>query len=210
MAERLTCPWATYMNAAEHIVDAYFRLVRGCFTLADRKVVNGNNRQLDILAYHLRDQIAYHIEVDVTHRTNWCPTLEELHPLFEKKFFGAPPERQGKSGGTTDFEKGKSYWPQIEATYKAVGFDPGKVNRVWVCWIIKGHNDQNPINVEFKPQHLSRTFAIQVLSLRDFVLPQLQDAIGTANYDDEILRLLGFVKQRELQSAVSPKTVAKS
>jgi hypothetical protein len=191
------------MNAAEHMVDAYFRLARDCFTLADRKVVRGNNRQLDLLAYHLKNRYAYHIEVGVTHQENWCPTLEELYPQFEKKFFGAPPERKGKNAGTTDFEKGKSYWAQIEATYRDVGLNPSRIKRVWVCWIVKGQKDSKPIYLTFKSKHLSRSFKIEVLSLRDFVLPELQNAIGTANYDDEILRTLGFVKQRELQTAVA-------
>jgi len=191
------------MNAAEHIVDAYFRLVRGCFTLADRKVAKGNNRQLDILAYHLLDKTSYYIEVGVTHQENWCPTMDELGAQFEKKFFGASPERKGKSGGKTDFEKGKSYWKQIEATYAEVGFDPEVVRRVWVCWIVKGRKDAEPIHHGFQSGHLSRTFDIEVLSLRDHVLPQLEKAIGTSNYDDVILRTLGFVKQRELQTAVA-------
>jgi hypothetical protein len=38
------------MNAAEHIVDSHFRIVRDYFTLADQKVLHGNNRQLDLLA----------------------------------------------------------------------------------------------------------------------------------------------------------------
>jgi hypothetical protein len=189
------------MNAAEHIVDAYFRLVRGCFTLTDQKVPNGNNRQLDILAYHLKEQSAYHIEVGVTHRENWCPTLEDLEPLFEKKFFGAPPERDGKTSGTTDFEKGKSYWPQINSAYKGVGFTPSKVKRVWVCWIVKDHEKADPIRFKYFSKSLNRSFTIEILSLRDFVLPELQNAIGTSNYDDEILRTLGFVKQRESQSS---------
>ena len=75
------------MNAAEHIVDAYFRLSRGCFTLADRKVTKGNNRQLDILAYHLKDQHEFHIEVGVTHQENWCPTLEECNGLIKQDIF---------------------------------------------------------------------------------------------------------------------------
>lgn len=191
------------MNTAEHIVDAYFRLVRGCFTLADRKVKRGNNRQLDILAYHLKTNMAFHIEVGVTHQQNWCPTLEELGPQFEKKFFGAPPERKGRNDGTTDFEKGKSYWSQLETTYKDVGFDPEKVQRTWVCWVVRNYSDIKPIQVKHQSMLLSREFDIEVMSLRDFILPELQDAIGTANYDDEILRTLGFVKQRELQSAVA-------
>lgn len=197
------------MNAAEHIVDAYFRLVRGCFTLADKKVIKGNNRQLDILAYHLRSRDAFHIEVGVTHQENWCLSVEELGPQFEKKFFGAPPERKGAEGGATDFEKGKSYWNQITATYEEVGFSSEEIKRVWVCWIVTGADGRAPIDVEFQSKHLNRSFPIQVLSLRDFVLPQLQDKIGTANYDDELLRVLGFVKQREIQSSVAPNNEAK-
>jgi len=48
---------------------------------------------------------------------------------------------------------------------------------------------------------LSREFEIEVLSLRDVVLQELKDAIGTANYDDEVLRTLGFMKQWEMQTA---------
>lgn len=152
------------MNAAEHIVDAYFRHVRGCFTLADQKVKGGNNRQLDILAYRLKTRDAFHAEVGVTHRQNWCPTLDELGNQFEKKFFGVSPERKGRSGGTTDFEKGKSYWPQIESTYAAVGFDPAVVKRVWVCWIIKDHSNVQPVQVKHQSKHLSKEFSIEVLS----------------------------------------------
>jgi hypothetical protein len=191
------------MNAAEHIVDAYFRLRRDCFTFSDRKVTKGNNRQLDILAYHVKQKLQYHVEVGVTHQENWCPTLEELGPQFEKKFFGAPPERKGKTGGTTDFEKGKSYFSQIEETYTEVGFSPDHVKRVWVCWIVKGNESNKPLVVQFDSKHLNRKVEIEILSLRDFILPELANAIGTANYDDEILRVLGFVKQRELQTAVA-------
>jgi hypothetical protein len=190
------------MNAAEHIVDVYFRLARGCFTIADRKVAEGKGRQLDILAYHLKQRSAYHIEVGVSHQENWCPTLQQLGEWFEKKFFGAPPERKGRNSGTTDFEKGKSYWRQIEATYEDVGFDPAKVQRVWVCWVVKNHTDSKPLTIKHRSPHLSRSFEIEVLSLRDYILPELENAIGTSNYDDEVLRTLGFVKQRELQSAV--------
>lgn len=192
------------MNAAEHIVDSYYRLVQGCFTLADRKVAKGNNRQLDILAYDIKQSTCYHIEVGVTHRKNWCPSPKELIPQFDKKFFGTVPERKGRSDGTTDFEKGKSYWKQIEDTYKAVGFDPRKVQRVWVCWILKHHDGTKPVLLKHKPKGQTLEYTVEVMSLRDFILPQLENAIGTSNYDDEILRTLGFVKQRELQSAVSP------
>lgn len=191
------------MNAAEHIVDAYFRLCRGCFTLTDKKVTKGNNRQFDILAYHLVQKTQFHIEVGVTHQENWCPTLESLSKGFEKKFFGSSPERKGKADGTTDFEKGKSYFPQIQDTYKEVGFYPESVKRIWVCWIVKDQDNTKPILINFHSRYQNSEFPIEVFSLRDFVLPELENTIGTANYDDEVLRTLGFMKQRELQTAVA-------
>jgi len=97
----------------------------------------------------------------------------------------------------------ESYFPQIEETYTEAGFSPSDVKRVWVCWIVKEEESTKPLVLPFHSKHLDRTFDIEVLSLRDFVLPELADAIGTANYDDEILRTLGFIKQRELQTAVA-------
>jgi hypothetical protein len=194
------------MNTAEHIVESYIRLCRKCFTVADFKVPQGNNRQLDILAYYVKEQLQYHIEVGVTHQQNWCPTIEELAPQFDKKFFGASPERIGKSGGTTDFEKGKSYFAQIEGAYTTIGFSPLNVKRVWVCWIVKANESEDifvsgkPYFYKFYSKHLEHFYEIEILSLRDYILPELTNTIGTANYDDEILRTLGFSKQRELQT----------
>lgn len=190
------------MNTAEHIVESYFRLCRGCFTCSDRKVVSGNNRQLDILAYNLKDKLQFHIEVGVTHRPNWCPTKEDLRAEFERKFFGLPPKRTSKTGGATDFEKKKAYFEQIEETYANAGFSRDDVRRVWVCWIVKDEATKSR-SLVLPFTHLSRTFEIEVLSLRDCVIPDLMNATGTANYDDEILRTLGFIKQRELQTNVA-------
>jgi hypothetical protein len=195
------------MNAAEHIVDAYFRLALGCFTFSDKKVTKGNNRQFDLLAHHIVKGTQFHIEVGVTHRENWCPSLEQLAVGFEKKFFGACPERKGKDAGTTDFEKGKTYFPQIQDTYKEVGFDVNVVKRVWVCWIVKDQNNLKPIILNHQSSCLGGNFEIEILSMRDFILPRLESTIGTANYDDEVLRTLGFMKQRELQAAKSKKIV---
>jgi hypothetical protein len=187
------------VNTAEHIVEAYFRFCRNCFTITDRKVLGGNNRQLDILAYNVKDRTCFHVEVGVTHRTNWCPTQAQLASYFERKFFGLPRERIGHTAGKTDYEKGKNYFLQIERIYQDVGFDPKAVRRVWVCWIAKGMTGVQIIN-HHSPS-LNRSFQVELLSLRDQVLPDLKDAIGTSNYDDEVLRTLGFVKQQDLQKA---------
>lgn len=187
------------MNAAEHVAESYFRLCRNCFTISDRKVTRGNNRQLDILAYDLKSERQFHVEVSVTHRQNWCPTIEELKVEFEKKFIGAPPKREGAVGGATDYEKGKSYFRQIEETYIECGFSPAHVKRVWVCWMVKAKDNSKPIVEQFKFDNPKASFEIEILSLRDYVLPALESAIGTANYDDEILRIIGFMKERESQ-----------
>jgi hypothetical protein len=188
------------------MVESYFRLRRGCFTLTDRKVRGGNNRQLDLLAYNLKEKKQFHVEVSVTHQRNWCYTNEELAHEFERKFFGVPPERKS-SGGGTDSERGKSYLQQIEEAYAEVGFSAADVSRVWVCWVVKGEEDSKslivPFHLKHSDKHLDRTFEIEILSLRNCILPELANAIGTANYDDEILRVLGFIKQRDLQTKLA-------
>ena len=192
------------MNTAEQIVDAYFRLCRDCFTISDRKVIAGNNRQIDILAYQLRDKKAFHIEVGVTHRENWCPTVAQLGAGFEKKFFGMPRERLGGSANT-DHAKGKSYFDKIEDTYRHLGLDPSTINRVWVCWMVHDGDNSAPFTLSYTSPRIGRTFNIEVISLRDYVIKELEKAIGTSNYDDVILRTLGFIKQRESQQAVAPE-----
>ena len=187
------------MNTAEQIVDAYYRLCEDCFTISDRKVLGGNNRQIDILAYHLKDRRAYHVEVGVTH-----PAIKELGEKFDRKFFGKPGERDGSSSNT-DQAKGKNYFDKILQTYESVGLVPTEVNRVWVCWMVKGRKDPAPFTMTYAVPHLkNKKFDIQVLSMRDHVLNKLEEKIGTSNYDDVILRTLGFIKQRENQQAVAP------
>src|SRR5919108_3922748 len=92
------------MNTVERIVESYFRLCRCCFTYSDVKVINGNNRQMDILAVSMLTGDQYHIECSVTHRERWCPTPGELIAEFQKKFSGIPPHREGKN---TDSVRGK-------------------------------------------------------------------------------------------------------
>ena len=98
------------MNAVEHIVECYFRYVRGCFTMTDVKVPGGNNRQCDLLAYDAKNRKQYHVESSVTHDKTWAPSLDQLRDIFDKKFKGEPSKRQGAN---TDYAKGKSYFPSI-------------------------------------------------------------------------------------------------
>lgn len=41
---------------------------------------------------------------------------------------------------------------------------------------------------------------MSIVSFRDTVLPALRNVVTTANYDDEILRTLSFIKEQEGQT----------
>lgn len=184
------------MNTTEKIVEAYFRLCKNCFTYPDMKVINGNNRQLDLLAYNLMDNSQYHIEVSVTHQENWCPTPEQLVDMFDKKFFGFPPQRSGKN---TDSEKGKKYYQNIVKTYESVGFDLDKIKRVWVCWAVKGVEGLDQKITEYCNRQSIQKNKIEVLQFRDVIIRELLKKIGTSNYEDDSLRTLSLIEQYNKQ-----------
>lgn len=184
------------MNTTEKIVESYFRLCRDCFTMADLKVAGGNNRQIDLLAVNLKTEDQYHVEVSVTHQENWCPTPEDLCKNFERKFFGTPAKREGKN---TDYTLGKNYEKQIREAYVSVGFDPEKIRRIWVCWTVKnGGNLDEMLQQYFRTRNLSGN-GIEVMSFRDEILPELQEKVATANYEDDALRTLSLFRQFEKQ-----------
>lgn len=85
------------MNAAEHITECYYRLEKRCFTLDDVKVINGVNRQLDLLAINLTTGDQYHIETSVTHRTAWAPDEQKLESILLTNFSGTQKNAKGKS-----------------------------------------------------------------------------------------------------------------
>ena len=182
------------MNTTEKIVESYFRLCRDCFTMADRKVINGDNRQIDLLAVNLITNEQYHVEVNVAHQENWCPTPDELFAEFEKKYFGAPPKREGKK---TDYATGKAYEKQIYKTYEAVGLNSKTIKRVWVCWTVVGaDNIDQQMEQYCKKRGLKKT-SIEILSFRDVIIPTLMKKVATSNYEDNVLRTLSLLQQFE-------------
>jgi len=183
------------MNAVEHIVECYFRYCKSCFTMTDVKIHAGNNRQCDLLAYTVTTQEQYHVESSVTHTTGWLSSiLKQLHADFDRKFRGVPPQREGTN---TDFAKGKTYFDNILQTYRAVGFDPEKIRRVFVTWTITDIEATNQLVREYHTQHKIK---VEVVSFRDTIVPELLDKISTSNYEDEVLRTLSLLRQRELQT----------
>lgn len=186
------------MNTTERIVESYFRLCQNCFTYPDVKVAGGNNRQLDLLAYNLREDREYHVETSVTHELSWRATWAKLEAKFEGKYFGAPRERDGDN---TEFARGRSYLAEITRTYKSVGFAPSKVQRVWVTWVKPDDRDFDERLRDYCRSKRLGKCPIKVLSFRDEVLPELLKAVGRSNYNDDVLRTLSLLRQFEDQTA---------
>jgi len=185
------------MNTTERIVESYFRLCRGCFTYPDVKVPRGNNRQLDLLAYNIRNESQYHIETSVTHELSWRASWEKLATKFERKFFGVPAKREGHN---TDYTKNKNYLAEIKNAYKMVGFTVSKVQRIWITWVIPEEGDfEKKLLCYCRKKRLGKT-PIQVISFRDELLPDLQSTVGKSNYDDDVLRTLSLLRQFEIQT----------
>ena len=192
------------MNTTEKIVESYFRLCHGCFTMADMKVINGNNRQIDLLAVNIKTNEEYHVEVSVTHQENWCPTTEDLFPEFEKKYFGAPTKREGKN---TDYVLGKTYEKQIYKTYESVGLNPKSIKRIWVCWtVVDSDNIDWQMEQYCKKKGLKKS-AIEILSFRDVIIPSLMKKVATSNYEDDVLRTLSLLQQFEKQQNKNKKVI---
>jgi hypothetical protein len=161
--------------------------------MADVKIPGGNNRQCDLLAYNVATGEQYHVESSVTHRENWCPSTKELRDIFDRKFRGMPPKREGSN---TDYAKGKSYFEHITQIYENVGFDPLKIQRVFVTWTVADEDSLGDFLADYEQQHHIK---VDVWSFRDKILSELMDKISTSNYDDEVLRTLSLLKQRDLQ-----------
>lgn len=195
------------MNATEHIVECYFRYCRKCFTMADVKVIKGNNRQFDLLAYDFQQDEQYHVETSVAHQEHWSPSLPQLSEILEEKFLGVPKKRDGKN---TDHAKGKSYRDAIALTYDSVGFHSRTVKRIFVTWQTKSIKGLDAFITNFKLKHwASRSIDLQIWSFRDEILPALQKEIGTSNYSDEVLRTISLIRQMEIQNRPK-KTTSKS
>jgi hypothetical protein len=165
------------MNATEHLVELYYRFHKRCFTIADVKIPQGNSRQLDLLAYGLKPARAYHVEVSVTPLARYQPTPAALVAEFRRKFLIRPQTR-------------------MDAAYQVLNLNPERVQRVFCCW-------QNPdaaaMNAASQAFANEAGFQVELLSFRDEVLPRLHEFVGTPHYEDDLLRTLSLLKQRQLQ-----------
>lgn len=170
--------------------------------MSDVKIEGGNNRQLDLLAVHQPTGIAYHAETTVK-IAGFSPTIAKLEDAFERKFFGMPRVNEKPTG---DHALGKNYRSVINRTYKQLGLIPSKIRRIYVCWTVDGAEDEE---LDEFCQNFSRRYylgrnPIQVWSFRDQILPELADAVGTSNYDDDALRTLSLLEAAKRQALFDP------
>lgn len=185
------------MNTAERIVEAYFRHCLDCFTMTDVKVEAGNNRQLDLVAVHLPSGDSYHVETSVK-IAGFCPTLEKLETAFAHKFFGVPRQNNKPTG---DHALGKDYRLAVNRTYRRLGLSVSKIQRVYVCWTVSGTTERElgTFCRRFSGRYRLGRNPIQVWSFRDTILPELTEAVGTSNYDDDALRTLSLLQAAKRQ-----------
>ncbi|MGA3013862.1 MAG: hypothetical protein ABSD71_07480 [Bacteroidales bacterium] len=188
------------MNATEHLVEVYYRQL-GCFTATDIKIPKGNNRQFDLLAFNYTTKKLYHVEISVAHGEHWAGNLNDLKKRIRFKFFGFPRNNRPENS-KTDFAKGKTYLNAIKATYLKYGIDYSEVVRVWCTWCLPPEK----VTLDDWYQELATEFNLksenfQLLLFRDTVIPTLLKNIGTANYDDELLRTLSLINQFNIQTA---------
>lgn len=187
------------MTTTEHIVETYYRVVKNCLTLTDFKVIGGNNRQMDVLAYSPTEKEFRHIEVSVTHSENWTADLDHVKNDIGFKFFGLP-RNSRPNNPNTDFSKGKTYKQQIKNAYKTFGIDWDKVIRVWCLWrYTETQTEIDNWKLELQKEFNVNANRFELLSFRDTILPRLFEMIGTANYSDEIMRTISLIKEYDRQ-----------
>jgi len=188
------------MTTTEHIVETYYRVIKNCFTYSDLKVVGGNNRQFDVLAYDPKNEVLRHVEVSVTHNEHWTANLERIKQEIGFKFFGLPKNRR-PDNPNTDFNKGKTYEEQIKNAYDSFGIEWNKVIRVWCLWRYNESEDE----ISNWKENLEKEYGVkanmfEILSFRDTVIPSLYNKIGTSNYSDEIMRTFSLIKEYNKQT----------
>jgi len=184
------------------MAEAYFRIVKKCFTSSDVKVDGGLGRQFDLLAISPHTGEQFHIEVSVKHCAGFNYTLDELMKKADRKFFGAP-----KLPGQ------KNCLEAIKEAYKSVGFDFNHVTRVWIPWIINDDSSVESVNVSFAG--LARRYGIrkpkfELILFRDRLLPELMQSIGKSDYNDSVIRTLSLISISQKQkSARASRSLAR-
>lgn len=119
------------MNAAEHIVEAYFRYVRGVFTKTSIRAVG--QAELDIVGVDPRKSPAtfFHIESSVSISSSYSKITNKPYTPIDEK------QRQEKAGQRRTagfFIKKKFNAPDVLATLRQIGCKKQNLKKVLVSW----------------------------------------------------------------------------
>lgn len=172
------------MNAAEKIVEAYFREVKGLFT--QTSIQGEGQAELDIVAVDPRQSppVFYHVESTVSISSTHSRITNKLFDPFEAK------ERikkavQRRTAGF--FISNKFFSDKVLKTLKIMGCDLNCVKRVLVSW---GFDEDAKKGLEAK--------GIECLLLKD-IFQALADHLAgeTKDFDSDILRTIQLFVRSE-------------
>jgi len=187
------------MNTGERIVESYFRYNRDCLTIPDIKIDGGNNRQIDLLAWNPKTFTAYHVESTIAPSGRYFKrtrSWENAYAIFQNKFFAQNKPQQTRNNIPPEDD---AEYLKIKKVDQKYGFDPSTIHRIWVCWSLEDYDiTKAGVDDYFEKRHISAE-RVEVIEFRDTIIPELQRKIGSANYEDDVLRTFSFFAEREEQ-----------
>lgn len=84
------------------------------------------------------------------------------------------------------------------------------MKRVWVCWYLGDYGvTEGQIISYFEARGVSRSL-VEIISFRDVVIPSLEQAIGSSNYEDDVLRTFSFFAERDEQLQMQATAASES
>jgi hypothetical protein len=156
------------------------------------KILAGNNRQFDLIAFSVIEGKAFHVEssISITDSRALRPKDEQgVIETLKKKFYGDVPVREGKR---TDYARGISYADKINEMYRTFGLDPKNIQRVACRWAF--YSDNKSLDMFLNEQGILK------LSFRDTILPELEQNLTTAHYEDDGMRTITLIREYRNQT----------
>lgn len=178
------------MNAAEKIVESYFRYVRGLYTRTSLK--GPGQAELDLIGVDpkISPPLYYHVESSVSISGAYSRiTNKPYDPEKEKQ----RQEKAAQRRTTGFFVKKKFFSKDVKNTLKANGCDLRNIKRVIVTW-----------KFEDKAQKTLEKNNVECLTMKK-VFQELADFLAqeTGDIDSEILRTLQlFVRTRPVMPKI--------
>ncbi len=172
------------MNAAEKIVEAYFRHVRGIFTRTSLR--GGGQAELDMVGIDSRKSppLFFHVESSVSISSGYSKITNKSFDAEKEKL---RQEKAGQRRTAGFFINRKFFSNDVIDTLKLNGCDVSNVKRVLVAW-----------EFEDKAKEVLEDKNIECLTMKR-IFQELADFLAqeTSDIDSEILRTLQlFVRSK--------------